>query len=227
MQLTAKMVEHVLSEDADPWRIGNHVLYDLCSRYPTHKDAAEIVAKIWLIGRAYAASVERGRGKVAGTKLSNGQFYTETVSDALRKSQLDHKLDALASFDELNEANAGSILDAHAYLVRVFKELTPLKKPLNKRSLASKYLHFHRPKLFFIYDSRAASSIQRLQIPCHVIQAPQEVDESYARFVSAALDLREQVFSEFGQRLNPRQIDRLLLAIHEDIYDALRVGSAA
>ena len=218
MRLTAKMVESALADDADPWRIGNQVLYDLCSDYPRHNEPAEIVAKIWLIGRAYAASVERGRGKAAG---SNDQFYTETVPNTLRDSQLDQKLDALASFDEINEANAGSILDAHAYLVSVFKELTPLlEKPLNKRSLASKYLHFHQRKLFFIYDSRVASSIHLLQVPCHVIQAPKEVDEPYARFVSAALGLREQVFSEFGdkcggRRLNPRQIDRLLLVIHE------------
>jgi len=45
MQLTAKMVEHVLSEDADPWRIGNHVLYDLCSRYPRHNERAELSLK--------------------------------------------------------------------------------------------------------------------------------------------------------------------------------------
>ena len=59
MRLTAKMVEHALSDDADPWRIGNQVLYDLCSRYPMHKHPAEIVAKVWLIGRSYSASVER------------------------------------------------------------------------------------------------------------------------------------------------------------------------
>ena len=41
------------------WSLGNSVLYDLCKTYPTHKDKKSIVAKIWLIGRAYAAAIER------------------------------------------------------------------------------------------------------------------------------------------------------------------------
>ncbi len=111
--------------------------------------------------------------------------------------------------DRFREANVGPVLDAHGYLVRLFEKLTSK----GKRSLASKYLHFHRPNLFFIYDSRAMSSIRRLSVPGQVIHAPRSADCEYAAFVSKALGLREQIRAEFGAQLTPRQLDRLLLAI--------------
>ena len=208
MRITAKLLQRTLSRD-DPWRIGNEVLYDLCRRYPYHVVDAEIVAKIWLIGRAYAASIERGRGKAADSGLSNDRFYTEAVPKALRKSRLDEKLEALAKLGETSAANTGPVLDAHAHLVHLFHGLTSK----NKRSLAAKYLHFHRPDLFFIYDSRAASGVRALGIPRLPIDVPPGADREYARFVGAAIGVREHVRAQFRTRLSPRELDRLLLAI--------------
>ncbi len=95
MRLTKKMVQRALAKD-EPWCIGNQVLYDLCRRYPYHTVNAEILAKIWLIGRAYSASIERGRGKAPGAEWPNDRFYTKAVTGALRKSRLDQKLRVLA-----------------------------------------------------------------------------------------------------------------------------------
>ena len=209
MRLTTQLVQYALS-DEDPWFIGNQVLYDLCRRYPGHKVDAEIVAKIWLIGRAYSASIERGRGKAAGSEVSNEQFYTATVPNALRKVGLDEKLEALARLPDGDESSTGLLLRAHGDLVRAFHRLTTKRK----RSLASKYLHFHLPHIFFIFDSRAASVIRELRIPRHVVIVPRGVDPAYAGFVAAVIGVREHVLSRFGQRLNPRQLDRLLLAAH-------------
>ena len=207
MRLTAQLLQRTLSED-DPWSIGNQVLYDLCRRYPYHAVDAEIVAKIWLIGRAYAASIERGRGKAADSGLSNDRFYTEAVPKALRTSRLDEKLEALAKLREISESNSGPVLDAHAHLVHLFHGLTNK----SKRSLASKYLHFHRPDLFFIYDSRAVSGIRTLGIPGRAIDVPPSADREYARFAGAAIGVCEYVRSRFRKRLSPRELDRLLLA---------------
>lgn len=169
MRLTARFLQQTLSED-DPWSIGNQVLYDLCRRYPRHDVDAEIVAKIWLIGRAYAASIERGRGKAADSGLSNDRFYTEAVPKALRTSCIDEKLEALAKLKMTNESNVGPVLDTHAHLVHLFHGLTNK----SKRSLASKYLHFHRSDLFFIYDSRAVQGIRALGIPARTLDVPPE-----------------------------------------------------
>src|SRR3954468_8779052 len=102
--LTARFLGRALSEN-DPWSIGNQVLYDLCRRYPRHTVDAEIVAKIWLIGRAYAASIERGRGKAADSGLSNDRFYTEAIPKVLRRSRLDEKRVALTTLKETDESN--------------------------------------------------------------------------------------------------------------------------
>lgn len=206
MRLTAPFLQQTLSED-DPWSIGNQVLYDLCQRYPRHTVDSEIIAKIWLIGRAYSASIERGRGKAADSGLSNDRFYAEAVPKALRASRLDEKLGALAKVKETNESNVGPVLDAHTHLVHVFQGLTNK----SKRSLASKYLHFHRPDLFFIYDSRAVQGIRALGIPARALDVPPSADREYARFVGAAISIREYVRSELRRRLSPRELDRLLL----------------
>jgi len=42
------------------WDTANGILYGLCRKYPGHTDDAIIVAKLWLIGRSYAAAIERG-----------------------------------------------------------------------------------------------------------------------------------------------------------------------
>ena len=42
-----------------PWDLANKTLYDLCSKHPNHKNNEEIIAKVWIIGRTYAAAIER------------------------------------------------------------------------------------------------------------------------------------------------------------------------
>jgi hypothetical protein len=207
MRLTKQMVQRALARD-EPWSIGNRVLYDLCRRYPRHTVDAEILAKVWLIGRAYAASIERGRRSAAGSERSNDRFYTEAVTRALRESRLDRKLGLLARSKPRGESRMVLGLETHAYLVELFRRLTGK----SKRSLASKYLHFHLPDIFFIFDSRVVAGIRKLGIPAAVVEVPPGADPEYARFVGHAIGVREYVRSRFGEQLNPRQLDNLLLA---------------
>jgi hypothetical protein len=206
MRLSQPLIQRALRDDA--WTIGNKALYDLCRRYPRHRRDADIVAKIWLIGRTYSASVERGRSGGVGSDRSNEWFYTEAVPKALRESALDDRLESLNRFKRIDESNVNAILNTHALLMRVLRQLTGK----NKRSLASKYLHFHRPHLFFIYDARAVKGIQALNLTRCPVNAP-TADVPYAGFVADAISLQNRVWHQFGHRLNPRQLDRLLLAI--------------
>ena len=41
------------------WDFSNEILYDLCKNYPEHKNINQILAKILIIGRSYAAAIER------------------------------------------------------------------------------------------------------------------------------------------------------------------------
>lgn len=45
--------------ETTPWDLGNQVLYDVCRQNPDHTDEQAIIAKILLIGRTYAAAIER------------------------------------------------------------------------------------------------------------------------------------------------------------------------
>jgi hypothetical protein len=53
------------------WGFGNSILYDMCKRKPFHNQTDIIVGKIWIIGRSYAAAIERRR-TVGNT---NDDFY--------------------------------------------------------------------------------------------------------------------------------------------------------
>lgn len=186
------------------WDLGNQVLYDLCQRNPHHRTLDEIIAKVWLIGRAYAASIERRRNVEA---YGDG-FYTDTVGPAIQASGLDAWLESLSGVREPGHVDTVVI---HKRLTDLFQNLTNL----NKRSLASKYLHFHRPDLFYIYDSRADGGIRKVtprltSIPNMGVEG---VDWTYRDFVRRCVWLRARVDDNLGVELSPREIDKILLTI--------------
>jgi hypothetical protein len=203
-QISREQVEHVRQPDA--WALGKQTLYDLCKQYPDHKRDEVIIAKIWLIGRSFSATIERRK---SNDQLSNDTFYEKSVVPAIKSSQLDDYLDRLGEYEHINDRSIPDILKAHRYLVSVFNQLTNQ----NKRSLASKYLHFHFPSLFFIYDSRAYNAIGKL-LPHRRVPAVGSVagyDYDYERFCRLALSLRDEIQQRYGVFLTPQQIDNLLL----------------
>ncbi len=185
------------------WDLGNKVLYDLCRSHFTHKTDEDIIAKVWLIGRSYAASIERRRNKTD----ENDDFYEGTVAPSVRKSGIDCWL------AQVSHAVPGSpeTIVVHKQLMDLFESMTAL----NKRSLASKYLHFHLPDSFFIYDSRARQGVTKVvprldKVPD--IQAP-ECDTEYKDFVRRCAWLRQHICERHGISLAPRELDKLLLTI--------------
>lgn len=51
--------ENSYINESESISIGNKALYDLCKSYPMNDDVNGMIAKLWLIGRSYAASIER------------------------------------------------------------------------------------------------------------------------------------------------------------------------
>lgn len=207
MNVTWADLDAARAEDA--WSVGNDVLYQMCRDYPSHREHLEITAKVWLIGRAYSASVERGRSRGNAAAASNDEFYTRNLPKALQQSDLDDKLTRVRRFTQLSTRAIAPALSAHRRLVSLFRELTGLEK----RSLASKYLHFHCPDVFFIYDERAVGVLREVVPPVARHFPGGRVDHPYADFMAGALWLTEQLHCEFGHRLSPRQLDRLLLRL--------------
>ena len=201
--LTKEEIEKALANDA--WDLGNQVLYDVCSRHPKHKSQQEILAKVWLIGRSYAAALERRKNKSSDSV--GDLFYEDKVVPKIRNSEIDSWIGSFKNNSRPEEA-----IEAHFKLTNLFYEISELEK----RSLASKYLHFHRPDLFFIFDSRAMKAIRKIFLddkkPLPIL-SPKEADPEYLKFYRLCLCLRDGLESELELKLSPRDIDKILLFV--------------
>ena len=152
---TEKLYQDFLNTKSSRWEFGNSILYEMCSNNPYHNQSDIIVGKIWIIGRSYAAAIERRKN----ASNTNDDFYYDLVAPKMLEigDELDERLSQLRDDGGTIRDNVNNILETHKFLMDVFYELTGLEK----RSLASKYLHFHCPELFFIDDSRARTAINR------------------------------------------------------------------
>ncbi|KHE90896.1 MAG: hypothetical protein K8F52_05860 [Candidatus Scalindua rubra] len=105
------------------------------------------------------------------------------------------------------------ILSVHKFLLDTFKNITGMEK----RSLVSKYLHFHFPNLFYIYDSRAVTSLRKFQKRKRVRLPQCEFDKEYATFFVKLHGWQQEIYEKTGADLTPREMDRLLLKRKEVI----------
>ena len=193
--LTKKIVLNAISENV--WDFGNSVLYDLCKKHPRHIEDPVIIAKIWLIGRSYATAIERRKNK---NKFQGDDFYVKNVAPRIKRSKIDEWVKPL-------------ILTIHKKVTILFFEISGLEK----RSLASKYLHFHFPSQYFIYDSRAVQGLSVISknigkpksLRCNTDQA----DKEYRKLCGRCIYLRNYIKEKYGYYLNTRQIDKILLKL--------------
>lgn len=207
MQITRDQIDAATA--GNDWDLGNKVLYELCKKYPAHKTKSEIVAKIWLIGRSYAAAIER-RKKNEDDAFEGDGFYLEKVAPAIMNSDIDVWISSLKGFKKITNKNLHHILSVHYQVTELFSDISGL----NKRSLASKYLHFHCPRLFYIYDSRVLSALSHISnIVGRAGRSTCEADNEYRKVVEKCLRLREHVRENHNVILSPRELDNLLLAI--------------
>ena len=205
MPLTAALIKTACS--ASPWDLGNEVLYSLCRTHPRHTERAAVIAKVWLIGRSYAASIERGRDKPEG----NDDFYVERVAPQITASAIDEWLRQLVGFSHPCSQSLPHILRTHAKVTSLFGEISGLEK----RSLASKYLHFHLPHLFYIFDSRAVEAMRKLSgLVGRALGTPPDADLEYGKFAQKCLRLQNHSALKYGVTMLPRGLDNLLLRLH-------------
>jgi len=192
------------------WDFGNTILYDLCKKNFNHGDDDKIVAKVLFIGRIYAAAVERRRNKKDGI---NDDFYIDTIVPTFRESNLDNLLNELSIFEQLSVDCISPVLNAHSYLTNLLKRITDLEK----RSFCSKYLHFHLPDLFFIYDSRAVIGLRQFtsRVPKDLKEFIdiENVDAEYAKFFVKCFDLKRNIEDHYQTHITNRQLDNVLIDV--------------
>ena len=191
----------------NPWDFSNEVLYKLCRDNPRHDATDVIIAKILLIGRVYAAAIERRK---SNRTVQNDDFYVTIVAPAIMESGIDTWIEQATNLNPEDETSSDVLVEIHARTTDLFRKISDLEK----RSLASKYLHFHVPNLFYIYDSRAVEGIRLLAPfigkvpPCKKIGDPE-----YAQFVKKCEAAKKYFRAKVGTNLQPRQLDNLLLIL--------------
>jgi hypothetical protein len=138
------------------WGLVDEVLYRLCRDYPSHTDRRAVTAKLALIGRVYAAGLERR------VTPPPGQQAIVVIADYVLEhgSEVDEIVRALDAVREpLDSLSMDSIVEQHGRLTRLLQKVaTDDKAP---RSFTSKYLHFHNP-VVPIYDEYARQALSRL-----------------------------------------------------------------
>ena len=207
------MIEHLdkktitSCKDRGPWTLGNEVLYKMCADNFTHDTDEKIIAKVWLVGRSYAAAIERRKNKDPNEDSDN--FYIDTVVRAFKSSNLDRRLKELSLCKNIDTEVLKNTIETHFYLTDLIRKITNL----NKRSFSAKYLHFHLPEIFFIYDSRAAKGISNfnVRVPRNILSSSITCDKVYGDFAKKSFILMQQIKDKFGIQLTPRQLDNLLL----------------
>ncbi len=129
----------------------NNVLYGMCRQLPGHTEDADVWAKVWIIGRAYATQIERHQ-------KHKDRLYSVVERVKNCASWLDPGIRELRAFGMIPTVeNATAIAQLHhRFVVELSNEMRGRHRPL---SFASKYLHFHAP-VVPIYDSIARSQLR-------------------------------------------------------------------
>ncbi|MBL0233821.1 MAG: hypothetical protein IPQ08_09165 [Chitinophagaceae bacterium] len=194
------------------WEITNKTIYGLCKKYPDHEKTEEIVAKVIIIGRVYAAALERGKATRHG---KGDNFYRIAVPAIMRKffsSPVTKNIIAKIR----NKNTPEDAIHLHNQLM---KRLKPLRK-MNKVSFVSKYLHFHFPKSYYIYDSRANVGlpiVEKLFDRRIEINKTLKKTTKYGQFYTKSEFARNLIQKSLNIKLSHREFDSLLLFISSKV----------
>jgi len=202
------------AKQKSPWDFGNEILYRLCRDNFTHKQSDKTLTKVLFIGRIYATAIERRKNK---EDEINDNFYIDTVEPTFFNSHLDDWLQDLNRIKEISIDRILQILKVHYSLTSILYNITHL----NKRSFCSKYLHFHLPELFFIYDSRALIGLRTFinKVPKELksFTLSKNIDQEYAKFFCKCFYLKQQIQKNHNISLTNRELDNILIEIANNL----------
>ena len=119
---TKRLYKSYLNITNSRWKYGNSVLYRMCEEEPEHKQIDVIVGKIWLIGRSYAAAIERRKNAV----VVGDDFYYDEVAPKLLEigPELDDRISRLRKSKGLILDDIKLVLSTHKFLMDIFYEFS-------------------------------------------------------------------------------------------------------
>lgn len=199
MKPTREFIEDTLSGVLVDPRI--RALYELCFMHRFHNQDEIVADKLRMIVRA---CVDQGQ--------AIAEYSPELAAHLIVRSGVDRWFASLATAEHIDPALK---FDLHKRVMDVFVDLPETQA----RSLASKYLHYHFPELFFIYDAgveRAAYDLGEGE--CGYL-ARGDHDPLYSSFFACCRKLSDRYGNAIGRPLNPRELDMVLRAWHHHAPD--------
>lgn len=142
-----------MPNEASNWQaagsVGNFAFYRMCADFPSHNDQDAVAQKMLFIARVY--SVARGLGK---------DYEKLAKAVCVSFAELDLLIDRAKERDFPDGMKR--VLKCHAFLDdAVCGALKGGNRTVHGRaSFCSKYLHFHAPDAFPIYDSFANEGLR-------------------------------------------------------------------
>lgn len=202
-KLTPELVQEALNDEF--WSERDRFLESLCR--DSNPSEEEVAARLLIVGRTYAAPLERFQG----AKRKWFHAYRGVAKRLVDKGFLQE----LGQFDPpefwSSAATQMEVLRLHRQLI----ELLGCKK--NPRSLASKFMHFHRPDVVLIFDNNARAAASRtmeslrLQVEKLDIHG---VDDPYRRYLQNALALKRHIEDQIEIEVpTPRDLDKIIIRL--------------
>ena len=177
--------------DVSQWRNTDEFLKDMSKKFPSHTNLNGIIFKVTAIDRLYRAMLYRRR-----------KDYRK-IALGLMNSDIDEMLSNLRG--SLNWKNLANVINA-ASTVAGFGN----PKKAKYWVFASKYLHFHKRKIFPIFDSNAN---KRLNVLCKRLGlrvANDSKKNPYERFCERILSLQEALRKRVRYETSLSDLDKYL-----------------
>ena len=193
------------------WDLSDKLLYEMCQKHPSHKDPKEIIMKTLIIGRVYSVQLERRKNH---DQLIGDRFYENKVIPTFMNSKLDDYISGLRG-KTLSPKLFDEIFSVHKSLMKDLHRITQM----DKRSFCSKYLHFHLPPLFFLYDSRLCQSVSSLsgrilkEQKSSYLTKVNKYDTTYVEFFLKCYNLKEELQEFLNRSLTIREFDNIMIEI--------------
>lgn len=190
------------------WDLSNKVLYDMCRNHPLHTDSQVIIMKTSIIGRVYGVQLVRFK-KNKKDNRSGDKFYEEKVIPTFKNSGIDEKISNLKT-KNLSPENFHEILSVHKFLMETLRHIIHQ----DDHSFCSKYLHFHLPKLYFLYDTRGCQSVSILGDKLNkeqkqdFFERPDDYDLVYVKYFLKCYYLKKELEEYLNRKL---KIENLII----------------
>lgn len=131
--------------------VSNDVLYEMCRKYPDHNDWQQVLAKVSIIDLVYGANFARYDRENAIKLARYICLHTSVINKLFRR--LDRAQNSRRDF----VSKLCEVVSVHGEFTKLIRDCTATNAPV----FASKYLHFHFPKIVPILDSRAEHAIKQ------------------------------------------------------------------